>query len=71
MASQNDTNVTFVLYRYTPSIPAAAIFTAVFIILAIVHTYMAFRYRSKYFIPFIIGLLCKYIPQHITHHQTN
>ncbi|GAQ39920.1 RTA1 domain protein [Aspergillus niger] len=57
MASQTDSHVSFVLYRYTPSIPAAAIFTAVFIILAIVHTYMAFRYRSKYFIPFIIGLL--------------
>ncbi|GJP92767.1 hypothetical protein CBS147343_4733 [Aspergillus niger] len=73
MASQNDSSVSFVLYRYTPSIPAAAIFTAVFIILAIVHTYLAIRHRSKYFIPFIIGLLFEaagYIARIFSHYDT-
>ncbi|KAK4538897.1 hypothetical protein RGQ29_032219 [Quercus rubra] len=47
----------FVLYHFTPSLPAAVIFIAAFSIGFIVHTYLAIRYRARYFLAFVIGCL--------------
>lgn len=49
----------FALYRYTPSIPAAAVFIAVFVVLSVWHGILLFRHRAFFFIPFTIGLLCR------------
>ncbi|KAF3901982.1 hypothetical protein ABW21_db0206636 [Orbilia brochopaga] len=45
------------LYKYSPSIPAAAIFTVLFAILAILHTYYMFRHKGWYWIPFTLGVI--------------
>lgn len=52
----------FELYRYTPSLPAAIIATAVFAILTALHTWRMFRSRAFYFIAFTIGGLCESHP---------
>ncbi|OJJ65909.1 hypothetical protein ASPBRDRAFT_667054 [Aspergillus brasiliensis CBS 101740] len=73
MSTQDNSQTTYALYRYTPSIPAAAIFAGVFIVLAVLHTILAIRHRSKYFIPFIIGLLFEaagYIARIFSHYDT-
>ncbi|KAL4926193.1 RTA1 domain-containing protein [Aspergillus undulatus] len=53
----------FVLYRYTPSVVAAAIVGAVFVGLGLYHSYLLYRYRTWFFVPFVIGLLrmCLYL----------
>jgi hypothetical protein len=58
--SSSDGGIDFALYRYTPSIPAAVVFAAVFLIVTILHGIQLWRYRTFFFIPFIIGLLCEY-----------
>lgn len=55
--------VDFALYRYTPSIPAAAIFGVVFIGLSIWHLIRLIKHRSYFFVPFLIGLLRKNPPK--------
>ncbi|KAF2264596.1 RTA1-domain-containing protein [Lojkania enalia] len=45
----------FVLYRYHPSLPAAAIFVALFGISSALHMYQAIRKRALFMVPFIIG----------------
>lgn len=57
--SSSDETVTFALYRYTPSIAAASIFAAVFLIITIIHCIRLQRCRAYFFIPFVIGLLCE------------
>ncbi|PLB55816.1 RTA1-domain-containing protein [Aspergillus steynii IBT 23096] len=49
--------ITFVLYRYTPSIPAAAVSGAVFLALAVLHGIFILRHRAMFFTAFFIGLL--------------
>ena len=49
----------YALYRYTPSIPAAAIFTGVFLALSVLHCVWLARSRAYFFIPFTVGLLRK------------
>lgn len=49
----------FKFYNYDPSLPAAAIFVVVFGISALLHIWQMFRNRTWYFIPFLIGCLCK------------
>lgn len=53
-----DTGYVYKLYRYVPSIPAAAITAAVFGLLAVGYFYRIVRHRTYFFVPFIIGLLC-------------
>lgn len=55
MAGASD--YTYVLYHYTPSLPAAAIFCALFAIGTIAHLYFVFRLHARYFIPFVIGCI--------------
>ncbi|CAJ2514038.1 Uu.00g021570.m01.CDS01 [Anthostomella pinea] len=45
----------FVFYRYHPSLAAAAVFVALFAINTLVHAFQLARYRTWYFIPFVIG----------------
>ncbi|KAK2767676.1 hypothetical protein FQN54_003834 [Arachnomyces sp. PD_36] len=45
----------FELYRYTPSIPAAAIFAVLFATTTAVHIYQLVRTRTWYFLPLVIG----------------
>lgn len=51
--------IDYELYRYTPSIPAAAVFVVVFAFLSISHLIVLVRHRSYFFIPFLVGLFCK------------
>ncbi|KAJ5545810.1 Protein RTM1 [Penicillium frequentans] len=53
----SDGAIDFALYRYTPSIPAAAIFAGIFLLLSILHLVRLVRNRTYFFIPFIVGLL--------------
>ncbi|KAJ5397679.1 Protein RTM1 [Penicillium cosmopolitanum] len=55
--NSSDGGTDFVLYRYNPSIPAAVVFIAVFLIATILHCIQLWRYRTYFFVPFIIGLL--------------
>lgn len=49
----------FVFYAYAPSLPAAITFVIVFGLSTIWHIKQLFQSRTWYFIPFIIGCLCK------------
>ncbi|KAI1458577.1 RTA1 like protein [Annulohypoxylon moriforme] len=55
--SDSDSAVSFVFYRYQPSMAAAVIFIILFAISSLVHIYMLVRKRTWYFIPFVIGCL--------------
>lgn len=50
---------TFVLYGYDPSLAAAVIFAALFILTTGFHFYQRLRSHAKYFNPFIVGGVCK------------
>ncbi|KAK8137301.1 hypothetical protein PG984_005241 [Apiospora sp. TS-2023a] len=45
----------FKLYRYTPSLPAAIVFAAVFAVLSALHTWQLARHRAYYFTAFTVG----------------
>ncbi|KAK6850976.1 hypothetical protein PG987_000610 [Apiospora arundinis] len=45
----------FKLYRYTPSLPAAVVFAAIFAVLAALHTWQLVRHRAYYFTTFTVG----------------
>ncbi|KAJ0426849.1 RTA1 like protein-domain-containing protein [Aspergillus carlsbadensis] len=65
--------VHFELYRYTPSVPAAAVFVAVFIALSVWHGVLLLRHRTLFFIPFLIGLLLEaagYAARIFSHYDT-
>ncbi|KAJ5803437.1 Protein RTM1 [Penicillium pulvis] len=72
-ATTNDGGLDFALYRYTPSIPAAAIFAGIFLLLSILHLVRLVRNRTYFFIPFIVGLLFEcagYIARVFSHFDT-
>ena len=60
MADHNDAN-SFVLYRYHPSLAAAAVFVVLFALTTGFHMFQMFRKRSWFMIPFIIGGLFEFI----------
>jgi hypothetical protein len=65
-ATTSDGGIHFALYRYTPSIPAAAVFVGIFLVLSIPHLIRMIRNRTYFFIPFVVGLLCEnQAPSHI------
>ncbi|KAF7175512.1 hypothetical protein CNMCM7691_008613 [Aspergillus felis] len=69
-----DNGDVYKLYRYVPSIPAAAIMAAVFGLLAMGHLYRIVNHRAYFFVPFIIGLLFEaagYIARIFSHFDTN
>jgi hypothetical protein len=58
-SSSSNSTIDFALYRYTPSIVAASIFAAVFLLITIFHFIRLRQCRAYFFVPFIIGLLCE------------
>jgi hypothetical protein len=60
MADHNDAG-SFVLYRYHPSLAAAAVFVVLFALTTGFHMFQMFRKRSWFMIPFIIGGLFEFI----------
>jgi hypothetical protein len=42
--------------------PAAIIFTILFLLITAIHLYQVIRTKTMIFIPFVIGGLCKFIP---------
>ncbi|KAM0106891.1 hypothetical protein ACP6JB_007472 [Aspergillus fumigatus] len=69
-----DDNYVYTLYRYVPSIPAAAIMAAVFGLLAMGYLYRIVTHRTYFFVPFIIGLLFEtagYIARIFSHFDPN
>lgn len=55
----SDGGIDFALYRYTPSIVAAAIFAVIFLVITFAHGLRLWRHGTYFFVPFIIGLLCE------------
>jgi hypothetical protein len=49
----------FILYHYNPSFITAVIFIALFSASAALHLYQLIRWKTAYFIPFLIGCICK------------
>lgn len=52
----------FVFYHYDPSMVAATVFIIVFGISGILHIWQLCWRRTWYFIPFVIGCVCKLSP---------
>jgi hypothetical protein len=59
----------YILYHYNPSLAAAIIFIALFGLLTATHCTQLLLKRTWYFIPFVIGGLCKYTTPESTHRQ--
>lgn len=59
MASNTGGEIDFKLYRYTPSLVAAILFTVLFVLATFYHLYQVVRTRAWYFIVFVIGGACK------------
>lgn len=49
------------LWKYVPSLPAAVVFTVLFGILTLGHSWKMFAHRMWFCIPFVIGGICKYL----------
>lgn len=49
----------FFLYQYEPSVAAAALFIGLFGVTTTLHAYQMMRTRTWFFIPFVLGGLCK------------
>lgn len=49
------------LYHYDPSVVAAVLFALLFIISLLWHIFQLIRHRTWFFIPFVIGAICKVI----------
>jgi hypothetical protein len=52
----------FKLYRYDPSIGAAAVFIILFLAAAGIHTFQVVRTRAWFVIPFVVGGHCESSP---------
>jgi len=50
----------YVLYRYYPSQVAAIIFVVLFALTTILHIFQLIRKRTWYFIPLVVGGLCRF-----------
>ncbi|CAG7978002.1 unnamed protein product [Penicillium salamii] len=57
--SDPEGHIDFQLYRYTPSLPAAVIFIAVFVFTTAYHIYQLVKCRAWYFIAFVLGGICE------------
>lgn len=53
--------VQFKYYHYDPSLVAAAIFLSLFAISTLVHIFQLSKFRTWYFIPFVLGGICETI----------
>ncbi|KAJ5203147.1 hypothetical protein N7449_005226 [Penicillium cf. viridicatum] len=71
--SDSSQHIDFKLYRYTPSIAAAAIFVALFIITTVLHLWQLIKSRSWCFIAFVLGGIFQiigYIARALSHANT-
>lgn len=59
---------TFAYYRYQPSLAGAIIFTILFSLTTLVHLFQLLRRRTWYFIPLLIGGICKNLLASPVHH---
>jgi len=57
---------TFHLYQYLPSLAAAAVAVVVFAVLTALHAWRMQKAKAYYFVPFLIGGICKSISRGIT-----
>jgi hypothetical protein len=57
--SDSSQHIDFKLYRYTPSVAAAAIFITLFIVTTVFHLWQLIKSRSWYFIAFVFGGICE------------
>jgi hypothetical protein len=48
----------FSLYKYTPSLPAAAAAAVIFAALTAIHAWRMYKTKAYYFTPFLIGGIC-------------
>lgn len=64
MASNTSGETDYKLYRYTPSLVAAILFTVLFMLATCYHLYQVVRTRAWYFIVFVIGGACKLAQSH-------
>ncbi|KAK9323815.1 RTA1 like protein-domain-containing protein [Lipomyces orientalis] len=55
MAGDNTQTTSWKYYQYSPSLVAATIFVALFVLATVVHTYRLVRTKTWYFIPFAVG----------------
>jgi len=56
----NGTQIVF--FEYLPNKPAAISFVALFGIITVAHLILLILYRAWFFIPFILGGICKHVP---------
>lgn len=49
------------LYHYDPSVVAAVVFALLFMISLLWHIFQFIRHRIWFFIPFVVGVICKVI----------
>ncbi|KAL2782980.1 putative RTA1 domain protein [Aspergillus keveii] len=71
--NMSDDNSTWTYYRYDPSLPAALIFTILFGMSSLFHTYQMLRTRTWCFIPFVLGGYFEcvgYIGRALGHYET-
>jgi hypothetical protein len=50
---------TVYLWKYLPSIPLSTLAIILFTLTTTIHTYRAFKSKSYFHIPFLLGGLCK------------
>lgn len=58
----SDSSFDWKMYRYTPSLVAAALFLSLFTILTLLHIHSYFRYRKTSIIYVILGGICTPCP---------
>lgn len=58
--ADDDVRKAFVFYNYTPSLAAAILFSVLFFIVTIAHITRMVMKKTWYFIPFVLGCLCKF-----------
>ena len=49
----------YYLWFYIPNLPASLVFLVAFVIITILHAWRMFKTRIWYFIPFLVGGICK------------
>lgn len=60
MADEQGSEGNFRLYHYDPSTAANAVFVGLFALVTIAHAYILVRKKTWYFIPFLMGCICKF-----------
>lgn len=64
----------FLLYRYPPSLPTAAVVCALFAIVTFAHCWLQYRSRAWFLTPLVIGGFCKFsniLPRIISRYLLN